>query len=138
MFHGKTIALIDDSKTVLNVFREYFYEKHPNNTFVVYNDFTYDFMLNVDLFDAVILDYLINPKITTETMIKEIKLARPDMFILCMSSSFYVNQKNIVYFNKKAMKNCINSGADRVSHKDVEEVFDMLDKHFQIKEKLSP
>jgi hypothetical protein len=81
----------------------------------------------------VLIYFYLQSDFYTPEIVKEIKLAFPLLFVLVMSSMFIVESKRVKHINTSIMKECLNSGANRVCPKDIHEICDIIEKHLKIR-----
>jgi CheY-like chemotaxis protein len=134
MFTGKTILVLDDNKHVLEVFDKSFEKNTRDNKVITYSKFDEKIYKDVSQYDAIVFDYYFDPTISTLEIIKEIRKNNKDVFVLCCSGMFVVEHGDVKCIDTSAMKECLNAGANRVCPKTTQEVIDILDTHFRVRE----
>jgi DNA-binding NtrC family response regulator len=133
MVNFQKIIIFDDDEYILKQFSKYLTKKYVSLKVSTYSKFSEEALQEISSDDFVILDYYLQTNIHCPDIVKKIKNKSKEIFVLCTSSAFVIENDKAVVVNKGIMKDCLNSGANRVCRKDIHEIIDILETHEYIR-----
>jgi len=124
------VLIVDDDISIIMVFDAWFKKNRKDFIIDTSTFFSMD-MLSKKAYDAIIIDYSLGPNVFATNIVQEIRKKDQEILILIMSGHFVINEGEVTSLNQKVMCECLDSGANRVIPKDVEDVGRILISHLE-------
>lgn len=130
MLESINIVLVDDYIHTRQSFEKYKNKYISNCNLTTFEEF--DEGIITYNTDVLIIDYFLENEIAPN-IIKKVKNKYPDLLIIAISGSFFIDTMKYKTVNKVNINNAIKAGANRALNKIPEEVFEAIDSYFKVK-----